>query len=229
MSHQQEDLDNIQALQTSTASTIGSNHTAMLAAVAAVTAAIVAIGVLLSTFNTDFLARNNIDTTTGARNTILYPHHEVHGGRSFTTCDLQAVDSDTIWWMITTADTTRYSHMIFDVFCTGEMYVLITEGADRTGTNALAEVNHRRTGTPNVATTAIHRAVSGGTTDGAIEIDCRRVGATGGGSKTVAAGEARGTSEFILRPNTKYVVRIITYADVFVTAHFDWYEHIDKN
>lgn len=225
------------------------------AAIALMTTAIVALGILVSdqtvqidlttasvdslityqdtttqsidSLNNSILARNAIDASTNARIAIMYDHHEVHDGHSFTISDVQSVNTATIQWLITTADTTRYSHMIFEVICTGEMLIVVTEGADRNGTNALTEINRRRVGTPNVALTTIHRAVTGGTTDGAVTIGTRRVGSTGVGSKTVSAGESRGQVEFNLKPNTKYIVTVTTYAAVFVTAHFDWYEHID--
>lgn len=118
--------------------------------------------------------------------------------------------------------------MIFDFQCTGELLITITEGADRVGTNDLAEVNRRRVGTPTAATAAIHRAYTGGTTDGATTIEKKRIGATGVGSKTVSAGGNRGQNEFILKPNTKYIISAQTFANVYVTACFDWYEHTDN-
>ena len=169
-----------------------------------------------------------IDSSTSTISTTSYEHHEIHAGSSFTTCDVQNVDTTTLKWMVTTPNTTKYAHMIFDFQCTGELLITITEGADRVGTNDLAEVNRRRVGTPTAATAAIHRAYTGGTTDGATTIEKKRIGATGVGSKTVSAGGNRGQNEFILKPNTKYIISAQTFANVYVTACFDWYEHTDN-
>lgn len=38
-----------------------------------------------------------------------------------------------------------------------------------------------------------------------------------------------GANEFILKPNTKYVVSVETFADVYVTFHLDYYEHTNKH
>lgn len=170
--------------------------------------------------------RGIIDSVSGAAVSITHSHHEVHEGGAFTVSDVQSVDTTTIQWMITTPDSLKYSHMVFDMMSTGEMQMIITEGADRTGTNALVEVNRCRVGTPDVATTIVHRGASGGSTDGSVIISFRG-GATGLGANTGTPGGGRGENEWVLKPNTKYIITVTTYATVFVTAHFDWYEHVD--
>ena len=171
---------------------------------------------------------NEKDSTTGAAKTITYPHHEIHDGSSFVISDVQNLDTTTAYWMITTPDSTKYSHVIFDVTCTGEFTLTITEGADRTGTTALTAINRRRIGTPTAATLVMHRGYSGGTTNGATTIFTMRDGATGVSGKTISGGGARGMNEFILKPNTKYIIAVTTYADSWVSGHLDWYEHTDR-
>jgi hypothetical protein len=161
--------------------------------------------------------------------TIPFEHHELHEGDSFVVCDVQSVDTTTLKWLITTPDSLKYCHALFDIQCTGEVSILVTEGADRTGVTALTAINRRRVGTPTVATLSVKRTTSAGTTDGAITIESKRVGATGSGSKTISAGGSRGNNEYILKPNTKYVVAITTYAAVYVSMCLDWYEHTDTN
>lgn len=34
---------------------------------------------------------------------------------------------------------------------------------------------------------------------------------------------------WILKPNTKYVISITTYAAVYATMKIDWFEHTDKD
>jgi hypothetical protein len=118
--------------------------------------------------------------------------------------------------------------MFFGVECTGEMLLLVTEGADRTGTNLLAAVNHARNST-STAGVVVHRAYSGGTTDGATTIYTKRVGSTGVASKTISSGGSRAVNEYILKQNTKYIVSVTTYAAVNVSLELDWYEHTDKS
>ena len=165
------------------------------------------------------------DGITTALKTISYEHHEIHGGSSFVVSDVQNVDSTTMKWQVTTPDSTSYGHMLFNVDCTGEMYMLITEGSDRTDGTALSEVNRRRVGTPDAATVIVTRTPTDGATDGATTILATRSGSTGVASKTISAGGARGENEFILKPNTKYVIAITTYANIYVSLQLDWYEH----
>lgn len=168
------------------------------------------------------------DASTHALETIDYPHHEIHDGGSFVINEVQNLSTTTAYWMITTPDSTKYSHTIFDIEATGEAYIKITEGADRTGTTLLTAINRRRVGTPTVATLVMHRGYSGGTTDGATTIFEKRIGATGVGGKTLTGGGVRGLNEYILKPNTKYVIAVTTYADIYVSGQLDWYEHTDK-
>lgn len=167
-----------------------------------------------------------IDVKSGADVVIAFDHHEVHHGHSFKLDDVQAVDTTTQKWMVTTPNTKKYAHMIFDASCTGEMSVLVTEGADRVGTTPLTPINRNRVGTPTEATAIIHRDVSGGATDGATTIKNTRTGATDKFSGMI--GESRGQNEYMLKPNTKYVIAITTYAAVVVSLHLDWYEHENK-
>jgi len=170
-----------------------------------------------------------IDASTNSLQTISYEHHEIHSGSSFVCVDLQSVSTATFKWQVTTPATLVYAHMIFDIDCTGEMTVLITEGSDKTDGTALAEINRNRVGTPAAATVIVTHTPTDGTTDGATVLVNHRSGATGVGSKTISGGGYRGGNEFVLKPSTKYVISVTTYAAVFVTLDIDWYEHTDKH
>ncbi len=173
-----------------------------------------------------YAGNGRLDGVTEAAVTIDTPHHEIHEARHFLCADVQNINTTTVKWMVTTPNSTRHSHMVFDIHCTGEQSVVITAGADRTGTNLLTCINRNQVGTPNAAGTVIHRAVSGGNTDGVTPIDKLRIGITGQGSKTIEGGATHTTGEFILNPNTKYIVAVETFADVYVTFHPGWYEYI---
>ena len=164
------------------------------------------------------------DGPTGDLVTIDEPHNEIHEGNSYTVSDVQAVDTTTIQWQITTPDTSTYAHMLFKVDCTGEMLVTITEGSDRDDGTALSEINRNRKSS-KTATVIVTRTPTNGTTDGTVTIYSAREGTTGMGPVGGALGGSRGNDEFILKANTKYVVSVTTYAGVYVSAEFDWYEH----
>lgn len=166
-----------------------------------------------------------IDIISGADVVMEYDHHEVHHGHSFKLDDVQTVDG-TQKWMVTTPNSKKYAHMIFDALCTGQMLMVVTEGANRTGTTELTPINRNRVGTPAEATVKVHRDTSEGDTDGAITIKNAQLGITD--QPTSETSESRGRNEYVLKPNTKYIVAITTIASVTVSLHLDWYEHEDK-
>jgi hypothetical protein len=170
---------------------------------------------------------NKTDTKTGAVLTIDYGHHEVHDGSSFSVCDTVACNTATVKWMIATPASTTYAHLIFLLSCTGEATYLVTGDADRVAGTPLTAVNRRRVGTPAASTTTVSRTPSGGTTDGATILFSLRNGITGTGGKAAEAGSARDLNEWILKPNTKYVISVTTYATSYVTCLLDWYEHAE--
>ncbi|GAG00920.1 unnamed protein product, partial [marine sediment metagenome] len=112
--------------------------------------------------------------------------------------------------------------------CTGECLAVVTEGSDRTGSDVVASVNRNRVGTPNTSGVVVNSTVASGSTDGTVTLINHRSGATGQASKTVATGGARGTNEFPLKPNTKYIISVTTYADVWVSVNLNWYDHISN-
>ena len=174
-------------------------------------------------------AKVRIDASTHTLQTITYEHHEIHAGSSFTVADTVACDTTTVKWQVTTPSGTKYAHLIFTLTCTGEATFLVTEGSDRVDGTALSEVNRRRVGTPTSATVIVTRTPTGGATDGATILFSMRHGITNVASKNVESGSARATNEWILKPSTKYIVSITSYASTYATCLLDWYEHTDKD
>ena len=166
-----------------------------------------------------------VDKTTQQQVAIDDPHHHLHEGHAFLCFDVLNVDETTQKWMITTPDSAVVPHMVFEVEGTGEISILITEGADRIGSTALSYVNRNRLGSPPSSDVVVHRGITGGSTDGATEIENIRSGISGQGGKSVSAGGSRGVNEFNLARDTKYVIAVETFADIYVTLHLDWYDH----
>jgi len=169
----------------------------------------------------------NIASVDGATESlkVIDPDRAItHEGYAFTVSDSVAADTTTVQWQIATADSLKYPHMVFVLSATGEATFLVTEGSDRDDGTALNEVNRRRVGTPNVAETVVTRAPTGGSTDGDIVLLNIRNGIVGLGGKSVEGGEKRGENEFILAPNTKYIISITTYAANYATCKLNWFE-----
>lgn len=168
--------------------------------------------------------------TTDAAQVIDYAHHEIHGGSSFLTTDVQNIDTTTQKWQIDTADNApKYSHLIIVVDCDGAFLVTFTEGSNRDGTTRLDAPNRRRSSAAEkVATTSIYRGNSSGSTDGSTTLFQRRLGINGGFFSGDQGATAGGRNEWILNADEKYVLSVQTFANNQVTVEFDWYEHTDK-
>ena len=97
MSHQQEDLDNIQALQTS-------NKNAIVAAISAVAVAVAAVGALVLTFTTEFQEASFLDIAQG--NVAGYTHVNKFGENESSAIDTQEPvwDGSTTYQYPTAAD-----------------------------------------------------------------------------------------------------------------------------
>lgn len=168
------------------------------------------------------------DSNTGGQPTLTYGHHKIHEGEAYVISEVYNLDTDTAYWMITTPDSLVYSHVVFDVRCTGEFYMKVTEGADRTGTTLLTAINRNRN-SDNEATLTMHRGYSDGSTDGATTILEIRDGSTNVAGKVIMTGGLRGQNEFMLKANTKYIIAVTTYSDVYISGQLDWYEQQNKD
>ena len=156
---------------------------------------------------------------------IDYAHHEVHDGSAFYYHDVvQVSNGGTLEYLITTPNTTKWGHFGLEInYTEGSATTEIYEGGDRNGTT-LQTVFNRDRNSSNVAGVTVHKAQTGGTTDGT------RIFWKRGGAGKASGGEAGTSQERILKQNTKYLVRITNNAGAtnWTTVVFRWYEHTNK-
>jgi len=165
------------------------------------------------------LQETAFDSTSGTSAIIQAEHRMIHLGKSYTVSDVQNVATTSMAWQITTPAGTTYAHMVVDAFCTGEMQAVLTEGSNKTDGTALVEINRNRNNT-TAATVIVTRTPTGGDTVGATTLRASRNGASGVAN---IPADLRASNEFILKPATKYVLTVTTYADVWVTFRANWY------
>jgi len=168
---------------------------------------------------------SGVDASTESLITVSYEHHEIHDGSSFWYDDV-VTGSAAIDYLITTPDTTKFVHFGYDIESAGAGYVMaLYEATDKDGTTLQTAYNrNRNVGTAPTAT--IHKAVSGGTTDGT-RIMWHSTGTTAAGGKV--GGASRDATERILLRNTKYIIRLTPLASNTISTRINWYEHTDKN
>lgn len=167
-----------------------------------------------------------LDASTHAMMIIDYPHHEIHSGSHFFYTDKNTIASaGTVEYLITTPDTTRWAHLVFNITGSAITTVDIYEGSDRTGTTVQTVYNSNRNSL-TTATVTIHKGTSAGTTDGSL-IWTRKSGSASQISRT--GMEATREAEKILKQNTKYLIRITSgTADNLNNVQLDWYEHVSR-
>jgi hypothetical protein len=113
---------------------------------------------------------------------------------------------------------TRYIDFIF------EATITIYEGSDKNGVTSLASqvINKNRNGSDTNGIT-IYKGLTGGTTDGTLRTKYHAGGNSGGNNRF--GGSNRSNDERILKPNTKYIIRIVNNSGQtnFMNILVDWY------
>lgn len=165
-----------------------------------------------------------IDASTFDAQVIEHEHAEIHGGDHYNYCDyaLNQASGITIEFIITTPDTTKWTHFTFEVSSSAGATLELYEGASGiSGGTAITPRNNNRN-SANVSTVTLIKDPSSISNDGV-----RAAGFLAGGDR-VAGLVGRGR-EKILKQNTTYLARITSLAvsnDISWCA--EWYEHTDK-
>ena len=157
------------------------------------------------------------ETISGGFKSIDIPHARIHLSQHYTASDAATVNATTKNYLVITPDTTTRCHFTYSIEGDGKATIVFNETGtvSANGTQITAYNNDRNSA--NAATLLVYKdpTVTGaGTT---IENDL-----LGSGKKT--GGENRNEEEFILKQNTKYLLRLTTTANVDVVVDFHWYE-----
>ena len=167
-----------------------------------------------------------MDASTNSLQTISYEHHEIHSGSSFTTSYIADIaNGANLDLLVVTPDSTAYAHLVYEVDVEKETQLMIYEAVTATAGDAVVAYNRNRVGTPDAATVVVTSTPTG-ITEGTTILRSRHMGS----GKTIGGGD-RGTHEFVLKPNTKYLFRLTnsTTSDNYMSVTLNWYEHIDKH
>ena len=171
--------------------------------------------------------KSGIDGSTEALETIDYAHHEIHAGSHYFFSDSNTLgDAVSESYLITTPDTTKWGHFLFNIDGAAITSVMFYEDSDRTGT-ALQTVFNNNRNSSNIAAITIHKGISGGTTDGVLLTSYASGTAT---NQSRSPAEIRSESEINLKQNTKYLIVILSgTAGNLTNIQMKWYEHTSKN
>ncbi len=172
-----------------------------------------------------------IDPSTNSLQVVDYEHHEVHAGSHFSYSeydgDLDAAAVLEI--LITTPNTTEWAHMVVSVDGQLETLVEFFEGSTHTAGAAKTAYNsNRNSATTNTTTLAVSN--DDGSDGTAIFSTLFGIETGGGSNKVAAGGGTRGSKEWVLDQNNKYLLRVTSNsANNVVGVALVWYQHTAKH
>ena len=168
-----------------------------------------------------------VDASTHSLQTISYEHHEIHSGSHYEVrINKDVANGGDYNLAFTTPDTTKWIHMIFGIDVEVEANVALYEAITSFGS-----------GTPVTPYNNNRNSVN---TSGLVDMESDTTAVAGTptqlvqmvlGSGKTAGGGARGSSEFVLKQNTTYLLEIDNQAAASneVNIFLNWYEHTAKN
>ena len=168
-----------------------------------------------------------IDASTHALQTISYEHHEVHSGSHYEIrINKDVANAGTYNLAFTTPDTTKWIHMVFGVSVELEADIVLSENITSfTGGSAVTPINNNRNST---------------NTSGLVDMEFDTTPTMGSpatlahmvlGSGRSIGGEARASSEIVLKQNTTYLLVISNQSGSAANEtniFLNWYEHTDR-
>ena len=162
-----------------------------------------------------------LDKSTNTIQNIEYEHHEIHSGSSFTACyKAELGNGASADLLVVTPNTTSWAHMIYKIDVEAEADITVYEAPTATPGTAITAYNRNRNSATAATTTVTHTPTE--ITEGTTIISSAHIG-----SGRDVGGGSRGTHEFVLKQNTKYLYRVTnaTTTNNYVSIKLDWYEH----
>ena len=162
-----------------------------------------------------------IDSSTNSLVVIDEAHHELHDGNHFTVQDIQSVGAaSTFYYQITAPNTTKRIHFEFFIQSSGNgLTINIFEAPTTSAGTSLTAYNRNRNSATSATATVVHTPTVTSTGTTTIHQDYIPAGVN-------RSGETRSENEFVLKQNTKYLIRYVTDAGAGATVvtHLEWYE-----
>lgn len=155
--------------------------------------------------------------------TIDFAHHEIHDGSSFTASFQQDIaNGGNMDILIVTPNSTKYAHFTYAIEVELETNMFLYEAPTATAAaNPIVAYNRNRNSLTEATVVVTHTPT--GITTGSTIIRQNHLGS----GKTVG-GDDRTVNEFILKKNTKYLLRLtnlVANATNYCSVRLNWYEH----
>ncbi len=189
---------------------------------------LVALAIMYARTASGAVHRLAADFSTWALVVVDYVHHEIHSGSHYYIQGfVELNDTDTFYVKLTTPNTTKWSHFIFDIKSTGICSSTLDEEATggMTGGVAIVPINNNRNllNTSGMTITSNVTACTSYTT----RLENDKWGANGF-KETIGGGSGR-EDELILKQGTDYCRSFTSGADNnIIQFKASWYEHTNK-
>lgn len=152
--------------------------------------------------------------------TIDQPHHQLHEGERFVSTHAAATVNTNGTCIVHIKTGANYSHLVYDVFGTNVYTIQFYEAPTVTGNGtSVAVLNRNRNSAKVTTTTMLHTPTTtalGTSLEGPLYI---------GSGQSKVGGTTRGQNEWLLKPNTSYLVHVTSRGDAnSLTVFADWYD-----
>lgn len=159
-----------------------------------------------------------VDDINGAVEMMDIVHHEVHQGEMFHTEYSASVNNGANLDVQVTTIETKESHMTAVVAAGGQCLVYLYEAPNTSAGTGLSVYNMRRINTTHTSPyTAVHTPTVTGV--GTTPLINGRLIPGGTATPSRVGGETRAATEWILAPNTKYLLRITNNSGGAIVIH----------
>lgn len=158
------------------------------------------------------------DDITGALATIDVVHHEVHEGEMFHAEHSASVGNGNNLDVLLATGAANEAHLSAAVAAGGQSLVYLYEAPNASGGTPLTVYNmHRSDTTHSSPFTAAHTPVVVGV--GTVPLINGRLIAGGTSVPSRVGGETRANTEWILKPNTAYLLRVTNNSGASIVIH----------
>jgi len=167
---------------------------------------------------------SQLDSVEGSLIQIDNVHHAIHDGEHFQACVFDGdVDIGSPKYIrITTPDTTVEQHIIIDVSADGGFLFELYENPTINAAGSAVSIHNNNRRSTNTSTSNVYEDT---TTQAPNNDGTRLCGGYSGGEKKKATAEAGSRTEWILKRNEDYIVKITSDADnTRIMVNLAWYE-----
>lgn len=168
--------------------------------------------------NDGYLLNHN-DATTKANVAIDYVHHEIHNGNVYKVDDdATLVDEATRELLLITANTTKWIHLLIKRRGTGETKMELFEDPTSSANGTAKTIVQKNRNSSNVPSMLVYHTPT-------VSVDGTLLSKKLFGEGKKEGGEDRSSDEWILKQNSKYLIKTTSAAaDNITSIELVWYE-----